>query len=89
MHVSNDGKGEGDNDYFVESSGDEDESRPTGVKREQLYEEFVSMMEQRFLDGKDTQFFDYSVLNGDEAQKADKIREQDMEDEYFDSEEPD
>lgn len=70
------------------SSGDEDEQMPTGYQREQLYAEFVSVMEERFLDGKDAEFFDYSAVDSGQ-QIDDKILDQDMEDEYFDSEEPD
>lgn len=69
------------------SSGDEDESKPTGFSRDQLYEEFISMMEERFLKGDDKQFFDYSQI--DNMSNFDRIKDQDMEDEYFDSEEPD
>lgn len=74
------------------SSGDEDEAQPTGFSREQLYEEFVSMMELRFLEGRDAQFFDYKCVDAGlqkEADSVNKIRDQDMEDAYFDSEEAD
>ncbi|KAL3082987.1 hypothetical protein niasHS_010789 [Heterodera schachtii] len=71
---------------------DEFDSEPTGLLRDQLYNEFVSLMEQRFLDGKDVQFFDYSEIDAGHGlhggYKEDRIYEQDMEDEYFDSEEP-
>lgn len=67
-----------------ESSGDEDERQATGVPRESLYDEFVSMMEERFLSGKDEQFFDYSAVdNSDQSKEFQRIREQDMEDAYF------
>uniref|UniRef100_A0A183BSH7 DUF2052 domain-containing protein n=1 Tax=Globodera pallida TaxID=36090 RepID=A0A183BSH7_GLOPA len=75
------------------SSGDEDDSKPTGLMRDQLYAEFVSLMEQRFLDGEDIQFFDYSQVDAGhgiyKCKADDRILEQDMEDAYFDSEEPD
>ncbi|KAL3113449.1 hypothetical protein niasHT_013559 [Heterodera trifolii] len=74
------------------SSGDEFDSEPTGLLRDQLYNEFISLMEQRFLDGKDVQFFDYSEIDAGHGlhggYKEDRIYEQDMEDSYFDSEEP-
>uniref|UniRef100_A0A914HJ64 CCD97-like C-terminal domain-containing protein n=1 Tax=Globodera rostochiensis TaxID=31243 RepID=A0A914HJ64_GLORO len=69
------------------------EANPTGLMREQLYAEFVSLMEQRFLDGEDIQFFDYSQVDAGhgiyKCKADDRILEQDMEDAYFDSEEPD
>ncbi|KAH7730732.1 Protein R10D12.13 a [Aphelenchoides avenae] len=67
-----------------ETSGDEDERQATGVPRESLYDEFVSIMEERFLSGKDGQFFDYSKVDTNEND-ADfrRIHEQDLEDAYF------
>lgn len=87
-NVENTNVGVGENDPADWSSGDENESMPTGYQRQQLYEEFISMMEERFLDGKDIEFFDYTKVDIGE-QIYDKIHDQDMEDKYFDSEEPD
>jgi hypothetical protein len=43
-------------------------------------------MEQRFLDGFDLKFFDYSRI--DAGEEFDKIKDQDLEDAYFADEEP-
>ena len=40
-----------ENDEMGWSSGDEDENQPTGLNREQLRQEFISIMEERFLEG--------------------------------------
>lgn len=80
----------GEDDGGEWSSGDEDEARPTGLLRDQLRDEFVTIMEERFLEGKDAEFFDYSQVDagmGAYGDKVDRIRDQDMEDAYFDSEE--
>lgn len=73
----------------VWSSGDEDDNYVTGVSYKRLQEEFVSMMEQRFLNGKDCNFFDYSILEDDNWDEKNptlyKMREQDLEDAYFDA----
>uniref|UniRef100_A0A1I7ZCP6 DUF2052 domain-containing protein n=1 Tax=Steinernema glaseri TaxID=37863 RepID=A0A1I7ZCP6_9BILA len=54
------------------------------VDQETLREEFVSHMEQRFLNGEDSEFFDYCDIDRTYAKECDKIREQDLEDKYFD-----
>lgn len=68
-----------------ESSGDEDETQATGIPKDQLRDEFISMMEERFLSGRDGSFFDYSTLENKESQEYDKMRQQDEEDAYFDA----
>lgn len=45
-------------------------------------------MEQRFLDGLDSEFYDYSQIDDRWDESTDKIRDQDLEDAYFDEEEP-
>lgn len=67
------------------SSGDEDEHVITGISREQLYDEFVSIMEERFLSGKDADHFDYSLVDGGRTsnKELDRMREQDAEDAFF------
>ncbi|KAK0410043.1 hypothetical protein QR680_004910 [Steinernema hermaphroditum] len=54
------------------------------VDQEMLREEFISHMENRFLNGKDAEFFDYSDIDRTHSKEYDKIRDQDMEDKYFD-----
>lgn len=67
------------------SSGDEDDTQVTGIPKEQLRDEFVSMMEEKFLSGRDGAFFDYSTLEANECKEYDKMRQQDEEDVYFDA----
>ncbi|CAD5233759.1 unnamed protein product [Bursaphelenchus xylophilus] len=53
------------------------------MEHDQRLEEFKSIMEERFLEGKDTQFYDYNQL--EESEEYAKMKEQDEEDKYFDS----
>ena len=70
---------------FEKETGEEDsegaESDMDEYPKELLKSEFMSIMERRFLDGEDGEFFDYSANQTD-----DKIEEQDLEDKYFASE---
>lgn len=53
---------------------------------EQLKSDFIDHMEQRFLKGEDEEFFDYSTIEGGPfSREFEKMRNQDIEDAYFDS----
>lgn len=68
------------------SSGDEnDDENVTGIPKEALRDEFVTIMEQRFLNGKDAKFYDYSSIDNGTTTliQQQRIYEQDMEDAYF------
>ncbi|KAF2904350.1 hypothetical protein ILUMI_01808 [Ignelater luminosus] len=56
-------------------------------ERKILREEFVSIMYQNFLDGKDEEF-DYNTVDNNEEYDNLEILEHDEEEKYFDSEEP-
>ena len=70
---------------FEKETGEEDSddagSDIDEYPRELLKSEFISIMERRFLNGEDGEFFDYS-----KNQTDDKISDQDLEDKYFASE---
>lgn len=59
----------------------------TAQERSILREEFVSIMYQNFLDGKDEDF-DYNTVDNNEEYDNLEILEHDEEEKYFDSEEP-
>ena len=72
------GKNIGETDDDVIYSAEDVNEYPQELMRTEL----VSIMEQRFLAGEDTEFFDYESRNPE----LDKIRERDLEDAYFDDE---
>ncbi|GMR59677.1 hypothetical protein PMAYCL1PPCAC_29872, partial [Pristionchus mayeri] len=62
-----------------------EEAMEEDVPVETLREEFVAIMHQRFLGGKDAAFFDYSAVDDDEAaDEMDPIAERDREEAWFD-----
>ena len=64
-------------------------SNPEMARREKrmLRAEFLTAMQNSFLDGKDKDF-DYSVVDQDEKYDSLEMKQKDAEDEYFDTEEP-
>ena len=54
--------------------------------RDTFHSEFVSLMEERFIDGEDE--FDYKTVDNNEDYDDYSIIDQDLEDKYFDDEEP-
>lgn len=68
-----------DNGIGEEDDSDNPDSDIDEYSSDLLKGEFMSIMERRFLNGEDSEFFDYSKTEVD-----DKIREQDLEDAYFD-----
>lgn len=59
------------------------------IEEQQLMRsEFVSMMYQQFLDGKEVDYFDYELVDTDDKYDTVDFKEHDDEDRYFDSEEP-
>ncbi|CAJ0586382.1 unnamed protein product, partial [Mesorhabditis spiculigera] len=65
---------------------DEADDVTPGTERE----EFLAYMEDRFMAGKDTKFFDYSKVDNDASiDERDTIRERDLQDRWFDEEEMD
>uniref|UniRef100_A0A915AQL3 CCD97-like C-terminal domain-containing protein n=1 Tax=Parascaris univalens TaxID=6257 RepID=A0A915AQL3_PARUN len=71
------------NDGIIEEeepSSDDDENE------EQLKADFMDHMEQRFLRGEDTEFFDYSKVDDRPfSMEFERMRNQDLEDAYFDN----
>ncbi|VDM42074.1 unnamed protein product [Toxocara canis] len=66
----------------TEESSEEDEDRD----EEQMKADFMDHMEQRFLRGEDTEFFDYSKVDDKPfSREFEKMHNQDLEDAYFDS----
>jgi len=74
-------------DDELPSSDDENEHETFSVKRDRKLAEFVALMEQRFINGLDGEFFDYSTVDSG-SHNNDRIMNQDIEDSYFDEEEP-
>ncbi|CAJ0950060.1 unnamed protein product, partial [Mesorhabditis belari] len=71
-------------DMMLEFDEDED------TNPEVLQEEFIAYMEDRFMAGKDENFFDYTIVdNNATIDDKDVIREQDLQDRWFDQEEAD
>ncbi|GMS80761.1 hypothetical protein PENTCL1PPCAC_2936, partial [Pristionchus entomophagus] len=63
----------------------EEEMEEEDVPVETLRDEFVAIMYERFLAGKDTGFFDYSTVDDDDgADEMDPIAERDREEAWFD-----
>lgn len=60
----------------------------TTQQRAQLRSEFVSLMHERFLAGRDSEHFDYSTVDDNPAYDPMDLIERDQQDAYFDSEEP-
>ncbi|XP_033928074.1 coiled-coil domain-containing protein 97 isoform X2 [Melopsittacus undulatus] len=60
---------------------------PDASERELLRAEFLSRMEQSFLEGQDREF-DYSQVDGNADLDLGIIAERDAEERYFDAEEP-
>lgn len=54
-------------------------------KRHQLEDEFLTLMKENFLNGKDKDYFDYSTVDDNEDYDMSAFSEQDAEDAYFDS----
>uniref|UniRef100_A0A0M3I7D5 CCD97-like_C domain-containing protein n=1 Tax=Ascaris lumbricoides TaxID=6252 RepID=A0A0M3I7D5_ASCLU len=71
------------NDELME---DEESSSDDDQNEEQLKADFMDHMEQRFLRGEDTEFFDYSKVDDRPfSMEFEKMRNQDLEDAYFDN----
>uniref|UniRef100_A0A0N5BGH7 DUF2052 domain-containing protein n=1 Tax=Strongyloides papillosus TaxID=174720 RepID=A0A0N5BGH7_STREA len=51
--------------------------------KEFLRNEFLNIMKQRFINGEDTEFFDYNSYKIKGNKKINRIKEQDLEDSYF------
>ncbi|KAM7004054.1 coiled-coil domain-containing protein 97 [Passerculus sandwichensis] len=82
------GEAEDDDDDEEEEDEDEDEEQlPDEAEQELLRLEFTSLMHQRFLEGLDRDF-DYSLVDAGGAAGALDLLSQDLEDRYFDEEEP-
>ncbi|KAF8385566.1 hypothetical protein PRIPAC_74708, partial [Pristionchus pacificus] len=69
-----------------EREADDDEmEEDDDVPMETLRDEFIAIMYERFLAGKDAGFFDYSMVDEDErAEEMDEIAERDREEAWFD-----
>lgn len=88
-----------DNDNDVEKEEDEDEDEGKEAinvdeileisidDREGFKQEFIRIMHERWLDG-DEDDFDYSTVDRDETLDLQTENERDLEDQYFDEEEP-
>ncbi|CAG9762227.1 unnamed protein product [Ceutorhynchus assimilis] len=61
----------------------------TMTERLLLKEEFVSTMHQNFVEGKDSDYFDYSTVDDNSSYDNISEMDHDAEDKYFDSEDPD
>lgn len=53
-----------------------------------LKEEFKHLMQERFIEGEEKDYFDYSMVDTNEEYDDLQVRGQDEEDAYFDQEEP-
>ena len=74
-----------------EDGKDDDEDSRDGIgndkdirKKERLMKEFMFIMIQNFIDGKDNEFFDYSLVDNNDFYDISKEYERDLEDKYFD-----
>lgn len=47
------------------------------------FEEFISIMNQRFVDGEDDEYFDYSIIDSNKSLDIDEELERDLEERYF------
>lgn len=65
-------------EMLSESSEEEDD-------KEQLRADFIDHMEQRFLRGDDLEFYDYSLIDNVMTKEYARMREQDLEDAYFEN----
>ena len=64
----------------------DDDSLVSDKEKTQLQQEFLSFMENRFICGEES--FDYSIIDLN-PMYIDNIADQDLEDQYFDAEDPD
>eukprot|EP00116_Pleurobrachia_bachei_P011928 sb/3472190/ len=67
-----------------EDEDSEDEMAQSGTDKEDLKEQFKSTMIERFLNGQDTTFVDYSAIDNNEEYDDMQLKTQDEEDAYFD-----
>ena len=74
--------------YVSEIAGSPFKGVPTEDERQMLRMEFEHIMQERFMEGEDKDFFDYSTVDSNEEFDDLKVRAQDEEEAYFDQEEP-
>ncbi|ORY36871.1 hypothetical protein BCR33DRAFT_721798 [Rhizoclosmatium globosum] len=65
-------------------TGKEEYQEVSVEERQRLREELVTIMKERFLDGGDAEFFDYSFVDDDEELDDLKVMERDVQERYFD-----
>lgn len=64
---------------IISESSDEDHDQ------EQLRADFIDHMEQRFLRGDDTEFYDYSIIDNVMTKEYELMCDRDLEDAYFEN----
>ncbi|CEF69655.1 Protein of unknown function DUF2052, coiled-coil family-containing protein [Strongyloides ratti] len=69
-----------DNEDIIEEEKEDEKNS----NKEFLRNEFLNIMKQRFINGEDSQFFDYDSYKIKDKKKFNDIMERDLEDSYFD-----
>lgn len=72
--------------FIIVESGSTLKGCPTEQEKHMLHEEFLSVMQDKFMRGEEEQF-DYSAVDTNDEYDDLTIRERDEEEQYFDSEE--
>ena len=83
MEESDEDESDDGNDMDVEDVKDDKKQQLSDDEREMLWQEFMTTMQLRFLDGKDEDF-DYTSVDGSAEFDALDLEGQDAEDKYFD-----
>lgn len=72
--------------FIIVESGSTLKGCPTEQEKHMLHEEFLSVMQDKFMRGEEEEF-DYSAVDTNDEYDDLTIRERDEEEQYFDSEE--